>query len=107
MSVTSEKGTYKVLWPRGKKVTGDTRYARRLDTLEGKTIGELSNRIFRGDEIFPVIEKELANRYRGIRFVNYDVFGSIHGKDEANVIAALPDTLKQNECDAVISAVGC
>ena len=106
-STTSEKGVYNVVWPRGKKVSRDTCYAKRLDTLEGKTIGELSNRIFRGDEIFPLIEKELASRYQGIQFVNFDMFGSIHGKDEAKVIAALPDTLKQNDCDAVITAVGC
>ena len=98
---------YEVLWPRGRKVVEEARLAKRLDTIDGKTIGFLWDWAFRGEEIFPVIEKELSNRYQGIRFVNYDVFGSIHGKDEANVIAALPDTLKQNECDAVISAIGC
>ncbi len=102
-----EKGVYEVLWPRGKKAAETVHLAKRLDTLAGKIVCELWNRVFRGDEIFPVIEKELAKRYRGIRFVNYKVFGSTLGGGEAQALAALPDKLKQNKCDAVISGVGC
>ncbi len=100
-------GYYEVVWPRGKRRSEAVRFARRLDTLEGKTVGELWDWIFRGDQIFPVIEKELVKRYPGIKFVNYDVFGSTQGFDEAQVLAGLPDKLKQYKCDAVISAVGC
>jgi hypothetical protein len=81
-------------------------YAQRLDTLEGKTICELSNLIYRSDEIFPLVEKELSNRYEGIKFISYKTFGSIHGGGEESTIAALPNALKQNKCDAVISGVG-
>ena len=81
--------------------------APRLDTLEGKTVCELWDWIFRGDEIFPMIENELAKRYPGIKFVSYDVMGNIHGGEEAKVIAALRDKLTQNKCDAVISGLGC
>ena len=51
---------YKVVWPQGKQDVRITRFAKRLDTLEGKTVCELWDWIFRGDEIFPIIEKELA-----------------------------------------------
>ncbi len=98
---------YEVVSPRGKKAVEIIRLAKRLDTLEGKTICELWDWIFRGDQIFPAIEKELTKQYRGIKFVSYEVFGSTHGGDEAKVLAALPDKLKQNKCDAVISGVGC
>ena len=54
-----------------------------------------------------MIEKELTKRYPGIKFVSYEVFGRTHGEEEAKVIAALPDRLKQNGCDAVISGNGC
>ena len=63
--------------------------------------------MFRGDEMFPVIEKELAKRYPNSKFVGYEVFDSIHGAEEAKVLATLPDKLKQNQCDAVICGVGC
>ncbi|MFC2005396.1 hypothetical protein ACFLVG_00320 [Chloroflexota bacterium] len=102
-----EKPGYEVVWPRGRRTTEAISLAKRLDTLEGKTVCELWDWAFRGDEMFPVIEKELAKRYPGIKSINYKVFGKTHGGDEANVLAALPDKFKQNKCDAIISAVGC
>lgn len=98
---------YKAVWPRGKRVVKDVPYARHLDTLGGRTICELSDQMFHADDIFPMIEKELAKRAPGIKFVSYEVFGKTHGGEEAKVIAALPDKLKQNRCDAVISGMGC
>ncbi|MFC1934566.1 hypothetical protein ACFLXX_05440 [Chloroflexota bacterium] len=98
---------YEVVWPRGKKVVKGIRFANRLDTLEGKTIGFLWDWMFYGDVMFPMIEGELTKRYHGIKFVNYEEFGSTHGEKEADVLAGLPDKFKQNKCDAVISGVGC
>ena len=98
---------YEIVWPRGKKTVGIGRFAKRLDTLEGKTIATLWDWVFRGDEIFPLIEKELAKRYPGSKFVSPEEFGSTGGPGEEKVFAALPDKLKQNKCDAVISGVGC
>ncbi len=98
---------YEVLWPRGRKVVEGAYLAKRLDALEGKTVGFLWDWVFRGDEIFPVLEKELAKRYSGIKFVSYEEFGSTGGAKGADVLADLPDKLKENRCDAVISGVGC
>ncbi|MFC1862083.1 hypothetical protein ACFLT4_06090 [Chloroflexota bacterium] len=98
---------YEVVWPRGKKAVKGARLASRLDTLQGKTVGFLWDWVYRGDEIFPVIEKELAKRYSGIKFVGHEVFGSTGGPGGASVLAALTDKFKQNKCDAVISGVGC
>ena len=105
---------YEVVWPRGRKTVGIDRLAKRLDTLEGKTVCELWDWMFRGDEIFPMIEKELAKRYPGIKFINYEVFFksydefcSVHGAEKSKVLAVLRDKLRQHKCDAVISGVGC
>lgn len=102
-----DKETLEVVWPRAKKVVESSVFAGRYGSLEGKTIGELWDRIFRGDELFPLIETELEKRYPGIKFVNHEVFGNTHGSKEAQTIAALPQKLKENECDAVISGMGC
>lgn len=101
------KSEYEVVWPRGRRASDTIPLAKRLDSLEGKTICALWDWAFRGDKIFPVIEKELAKRYPTSKFVGYDVFGATHGANEAQVIAALPEKLKENGCDAVISAMGC
>ncbi len=106
MAPVAEKGLYEVVWPRGKKAGEGIASADRLKTLEGKTICELSNTIFRSNEIFPIIEKELSRRYASIKFVSYDVFGTGHGR-EAEVVAKLPDMLRESKGDAVISGVGC
>ena len=98
---------YEVVWPLGKRSTGIIRLAKRLDTLEGKTVCNLWDWLFHGQEIFPAIEKELAKRYPGVKFVSYKVFGSTHGAEEEKMLEALPDKLEQNKCDAVISGVGC
>jgi hypothetical protein len=106
MAIVPEAGMYEVVWPCGKRAAEEIACAERLKTLDGKTIGELSNQIFRSNEIFPIIERELVKRYAGIRFVTYDVFGTGHGK-EAEVVAKLPGMLRESRCDAVISGVGC
>ncbi|MBI2957901.1 MAG: hypothetical protein HYY32_03570, partial [Chloroflexi bacterium] len=79
----------------------------RLDTLSGKTIGELWNLVFRGDKIFPILEEELSRRFPGVKFERYETFGPTHGPDEAKAINELPGKLKKYSCDAVISGVGC
>ncbi len=102
-----EKSGYKVVWPLGKRTTETASLAKRLGSLDGKTICELWEWMFRGDEMFPVIRKELSKRYSGIKFVGHEVFGRIHGEGEREVLAALPVKLKQNKCDAAITGVGC
>ncbi len=100
-------GVERVLWPRGRKTAELTPLARRLDTLDGKTVGQLWDDLFRGDEIFPMLEDELRHRFPGVKFVNYRTFGSTHGRDERTVIAELPERLRQNGVDAVISGMAC
>lgn len=107
MDSTSAREVYRVVWPRGPKTIGVTDLAPRLAGLEGKIIGELWDDLFRGDEIFPILEEELGRRFPGVRFVRYDVFGSTHGADEHRVLAELPDKLKRHGVDAIISGMAC
>ncbi|MBI4330221.1 MAG: hypothetical protein HY673_02935 [Chloroflexi bacterium] len=109
-----ETNKYEVVWPRGRRTAENVRLARRLDTLEGKTICELWDWLFHGEQFYPAMEKELAKRYPGIKFVNYEAFGSTLARaggllapdEEAEVLAGIPDKLRQNKCDAVVSGLG-
>ncbi len=105
--MVSERGIYATVWPRAKKAVEPIHFAKRPVTLKDKTVGILWNWVFRGNEIFPMIEKELAKQYPGIKFVSYEVFGATHGGEEAKTLLALPDKLRQNGCDVVISGIGC
>jgi hypothetical protein len=48
----------------------------------------------------------LRNVYPSIKFVEYTKFPNTHASDEAQVIKNLPELLRENGCDAVISGVG-
>ena len=98
---------YEVVRPQGKKTVKVGSFAKRLDTLEGKTVGFLWDWVFRGDEVFPVVEKELIKRYPGIKIIGYEEFGTIHGVEEGDIVVTLPDRLKEKGVQAVITAVGC
>jgi hypothetical protein len=95
------------LWPRGAKAAGAKPLAKRLDSLEGKTIAFLWDYMFRGDEIFPLIERELSAKYPGIKFIGYDNFGTTHGGGEREVIRKLPDDIRTHGIDAIVSGMGC
>jgi len=76
MSTERDRATEGVLWPRGRKTVDVRPLAKRLGTLDGITIGELWDDLFRGDEIFPLLREELARRFPGLRFVDYRPAGN-------------------------------
>ena len=97
---------YEVVYPLGRLTQSEKPVARRLNTLNGMTIGELSNHKFGSVLTFAVIEKVLSKRYPDIKFISHDKFGDTYGTEESDDIKALPDRLRQYECDAVISGNG-
>ena len=99
--------TYSALWPRGEKTVEIAPLAPRLDTLEGKTVAFMWDYLFRGDEIFPILEAELSAAYPNMNFVGYTIFRSTHGPREGQIIADLPDTLAEHKVDAIVSGMGC
>ncbi len=98
---------YAVVWPRSAKAVEIKPLARRLDTMDGKTVAFLWDDLFRGDEIWPILKQELSARYTGLNFVDHDAFGSTHGDDEHRVLAELPGKIKSMKIDAVVSGMGC
>ncbi len=81
--------------------------AARVDTLAGKRVAFLWDYLFRGDELFPVLERELTARSPGVEIVGYEEFGNTHGSDEVEIIGRLPDVLRHRGVDAVVSGMGC
>ena len=77
-----------------------------MNVATGRRIGFVWDHVFRGDEIFGIIEENLRKRDPGLTFVGFEAFGDIHGRDAAEVVAALPSRLRAEEVDAVIVGVG-
>jgi len=101
-----QEASYKVVWPLGKMAYQTVALQPRIADFNGKTICEVSDYGFKGEEIFPIIRESMRKLYPGIKFVKYTNFPNTHASDEAQVIKNLPDLLRKNGCDAVISGVG-
>jgi hypothetical protein len=98
---------HRVVWPRARRVVGRRDLAPRLQSLQGRTIAFLWDSVFRGDEIFPILEDALKRRFPDTRIVGWDAFGSTFGGEEPRTIAELPDRLRRLGVDAVVSGIGC
>ena len=60
---SSGNGQYDVVWSRGERRQVVRPLAKRLDTLNGKTIAQLWDYLFAGDEVFATLEQKLRERY--------------------------------------------
>ena len=107
MSEKTNDGYYEAYWPRSPRLELTRELAPRLETLEGKTVAQLWDELFKGDIVFELLEAGLRERYPGINFVSWREFGSTHGSDEREVVSALPNKFKELGVDAVISGMGC
>ncbi len=106
MTNKSNEPRYDVLWPLSRKAVTRTAAAARLPDLNGKTICELWDVIFRGETIYPLVREYIKKRYPGVKFVNYAKFGNFHGAREHEVSATIPDKLRAHKADAVIVGIG-
>lgn len=98
---------YDVVWPKSPRGVQARRRAERLDHLADKRVAFCWDYLFRGDELFPVLAKELQQRFEGIEIVDYDEIGNTHGSDETEKLAGLGEELHRRHVDAVVSGMGC
>jgi len=97
---------YLALSPLGAQARRATHATEGLSSLNGTTIGQLWNHMFRGDEVFGMAREGLRHQFPTLRFLDHREFGNIHGPDEVQVISALPRLLKEKGCSGVISGIG-
>ena len=106
-STSPPEGRYEVVWPSGERRLKTRPLARRLDTLDGKTVAQLWDYLFAGDEVFIALEKSLRERYPEVKFVSWREFGSTHAVNEKELLASLPQRFKELGVDAAISCMAC
>ena len=107
MSQEMNDGYYEAYWPRAARQGRAKPLAKRLDTLDGKTVVQIWDYMFKGDEVFAALEAAFKTRYPNIKWVHYSVLGSSHGANEKEAVAAFPQRLKELGADAVISGMAC
>ncbi|HYH42687.1 MAG TPA: hypothetical protein VD867_11965 [Burkholderiales bacterium] len=104
------KETMKVISPEGLPLGATGTVSRPLDTLEGKTIGEVYNNHFKGELMFQTYRRLFKEKYPGITIIPYTEFPIVYvggdaasQKKTAKDIAALA---KERGCDALITGNG-
>ena len=99
-----------VVSPLGIEIVKASDGAKRINKLDGKTIGEVWNGVFKGDLTFPAIRKLLVAKYPGLRIVPYTEFPHApHSDDPARQRELAQQIVAQAEargCDALISGNG-
>ena len=104
---SSGNGIYEVVWPSGERKQKMRPLAQRLDSLQGKTIAQLWDYLFAGDEVFTALEEKLREQYPEVKFVSWREFGSTHAVNEKELLASLPQRFKELGVDAAISSMAC
>ena len=101
---------FEVISPVGGAAVQGKGAAKRLDTLNGKTVGEMWNGDFKGDFTFPVIRELLKARFPGVRVIPYTEFpySSIRGTPahQRELDAQMVALAREKGCDAVIAGNG-
>ena len=99
-----------VVSPLGRAAVSLARSAPRLPDLNGRTIGEFWNGVFKGDQTFPAIRRLLEQRFTRLKIIPFTEFPHAPGSDDpaqqrerARKMAALAG---EKGCDAVISGNG-
>jgi hypothetical protein len=104
---STDNGLYEVVWPSGERRQALRPLAKRLDTLNGKTVAQLWDFLFAGDEVFSALEENLRAQYPDVKFVSWREFGSTHAVNEKELLASLPQRFKELGVDAAISSMAC
>jgi hypothetical protein len=97
---------YAVVEPIGAQVVERLRPAADLDRLAGSTIAFVWDALFKGDLVFAAMAEQLSREHPDVTWVPHEVFGDIHGAEEAAVVADLPNRLAEYRVDAAIVGVG-
>ena len=104
---SSTDGQYEVVWPSGERKQKMRPLAKRLDTLNGKTVAQLWDYLFAGDAVFTALEEQIREQYPDVKFVSWREFGSTHAVNEKELLASLPKRFKELGVDAAISSMAC
>lgn len=99
-----------VVSPEGLQLRGTRGVSRALDTLAGKTVGEVYNNHFKGELMFQTYRRLLKERFPGIKIIPYDQFPIVYvGGDPAaqkQTAKQIAELAKSRGVDALITGNG-
>ena len=100
----------RVVSPEGLPLGANGRVSRPLESLDGKTIGEVYNNHFKGELMFQTYRRLFEEKYTGIRIIPFDQFPIVYvGGDAAShkkIAKEIAVLAKERGCDAIITGNG-
>jgi hypothetical protein len=100
----------RVISPEGLPLVATKSLSRHIDTLAGKTIGEVYNNHFQGELMFRTYRQLFKEKFPGVKVIPFTEFPTVFvggdpesQKKTAREIAALA---KERGCDAIITGNG-
>ena len=99
-----------VISPEGLPLGAAATASRQLESLDGKTIGEVYNNHFQGELMFQTYRRLFQAKFPGIRIIPFDQFPIVYvGGDAASqkkVAREIAALAKKRGCDAIITGNG-
>jgi hypothetical protein len=99
-----------VISPEGLSQEGARNISRHLDSLDGKTIGEVYNNHFKGELMFRTYRSQFSKKFKNVKVIPFDEFPIVYvggdpesQKKVAKQVAALA---KERGCHALITGNG-
>lgn len=99
-----------VISPEGLPPAVNSNVSAHLDTLAGKTIGEVYNNHFKGELMFQTYRRLFKEKYPGVKIIPYTEFPIVYvGGDPATqrkIAQEVAALAKQRGCDVLITGNG-
>jgi hypothetical protein len=107
---TAMKEKMGVISPEGVPLGVTQNISAHLDTLEGKTIGEVYNNHFKGELMFQTYRRLFKQKYPGVKIIPYTEFPIVYvGGDPASqrkIAQQVAALARERGCDALITGNG-
>ena len=99
-----------VISPEGLPLGATRNVAQHLDTLDGKTIGEVYNNHFKGELMFETYRRLFKERYKGVKIIPFTEFPIVYvggdAESQKKVAKEIADLAKLRGVDAIITGNG-
>jgi hypothetical protein len=97
---------YEVLSPVPARHVDGAEVAVRRPSSQSAIVGFVWHYGYRGDEMFTAIQDRFGADHPDAAFVDYEVFGNIHGAAENVLVQNIPARLREHGVTAVVAGVG-
>ena len=99
-----------VISPEGLPLGVTKNIAAHLDTLDGKTIGEVYNNHFKGELMFQTYRRLFTEKFRGVKIIPFTEFPIVYvggdAESQKKIAKEIADLAKLKGVDALITGNG-